>query len=107
MSFPNYGRNLPRTLLSLAVLWLVVAGLLLLQFWPAIPHSKVQWFMFVALGPPLYVLGEGLFTWLFSPAHGRAISNRAFSFARIAIALPVVLGAFALSWWLSWLLTKS
>jgi hypothetical protein len=93
-------------LFSLALLWLAVAGWLLLQFWPDIPHSKVQWFLFVALGPPLYVLGEGLFTWLFSPAHGRAISQRAFSVARIAIALPVVLGVFALSWWLSWFLSK-
>ena len=106
MSRENGDSKRHRMLVSLAVFWLFLVGFLLLQSWPDLPRSTLQWLLFVALGPPLYVLGECLFSWLFSPAHGQAISKRTFSVVRIAIALPVVLGVFALSWWLSWLLSK-
>jgi hypothetical protein len=95
------GKKFVRLLLPLAALWLFLAGLLLLSIWPEVPRSKMQWVLFIALGPPIYVLGEGLFGWLFSPAHGRAISKKAFSLARIAIALLVALGVFAIGWWLT------
>lgn len=90
----------------IAVVWLIVAGFLFVQLWPDIPQSKAQWFLFVALGPPLYVLGESLFSWVFSPAHGKAISDRTFSFRRIAVALPIILAVCVLCWWLSWLLSS-
>ena len=105
MTVPSV-RDLPRLLRVLAVVWLVVACFLLLQLWPDIPQSKGQWFLFVGLGPPLYVLGEGLFTWLLSPAHGKAISGRTFSVTRVAVALPILLAVLALCWWLSWLVSK-
>jgi hypothetical protein len=95
-----------RFLRVLAIVWLIVACFLLLQLWPDIPQSKAQWFLFVGLGPPLYVLGEGFFAWLFSPAHGKAISDRTFSVSRIAVVLPIVLIIFVLCSWLSWLVSK-
>ena len=90
----------------LALCWLVIAGLLLLQLWPDFPRSSLQWFLLVAFGPPLYVFGELFFSWLFSPKHGQTISTREFSLVRILLALPVVLALFAFSWWVSWLLTQ-
>jgi hypothetical protein len=83
---------------------LFVVALLIVQAWPDLPRTPEQWFLFIALGPPLYVLGEAFFAWLFSEAVGQSISSKQFSLARIVIALPVVLALFALSWWLSSLL---
>jgi hypothetical protein len=96
-----------RLLLLIAVVWVVVAGFLLLALLPQLPHSRLQWFLFIAFGPPLYVLGEGFFGWLFSPKHGCSISQRRFSVARILILFPVALALLALCWFLASLLTKS
>ena len=95
-----------RALLLVALAWLLVAGLLTLQFWPDLPQSKLHWVLLVAFGPPLYVLGEAFFGWLFSQRHGQSVSPHGFSLKRILIALPVVLAFTALCWWLSWLLTR-
>jgi hypothetical protein len=95
-----------RTLSAVALLWLMIGGFLLLQLWPELPHSTAQWLAFVALGPPLYLLGEGFFTWLFSRGHGEAISSSGFSVRRIAIALPAVLFVFIVCGWLSWLISR-
>ena len=88
----------------LALSWLFIAALLTVQLWPEVPHSKLQWFLLFAFGPPLYILGESFFGWLLSPKHGKAISHRQFSLARVLLALPIMLALFALSWWVSWLL---
>lgn len=96
-----------RKLLIGAVVWLCIAGLLVLGLWPDLPHSAVQWAFLVALGPPLYLLGEAFFDWQFSREQDGAISPERLSIKRIAIALPIALTAFAVSWWLSWLVTKS
>lgn len=95
-----------RRLPVLAAIWLVIAALLAIQFWTVMPPSWFRWILLLALGPPLYVLGEAFFAWLLSPAHGRTVSPKRFSVARIAIALPAVLVVFALFWWLSWLLAR-
>ena len=97
-------RSWSRWLPAFAAIWLVLVALLAIQAWPDLPRTTGQWLLFVALGPPLYVLGEAFFAWLFSPTRGHSISPKQFSVARIAIALPVVLALFALSWWLSSLL---
>src|SRR3546814_2663224 len=47
-----------RTLLVVALVWLLVAGLLTLQLWPDLPEATLQWVLFIALGPPVYLLGE-------------------------------------------------
>jgi hypothetical protein len=87
--------------------WLLVSALLVFQMLPTLPRSLLQWCLFLGFGPPLYVLGEGFFAWLFSPAHGYAIENRPFSVLRIVVALPVMLVFMALSWWLSGLLSRA
>jgi len=97
-------RSTTRWLPAVAVIWLFLVALLAVQAWPYLPQTRGQWLFFVALGPPIYVLGEAFFAWLFSPARGQSISRKQFSVARIAVALPVVLVLFALSWWLSSLL---
>ena len=96
-----------RLLVPFALVWLVAATILAFQFWPELPQSKLQWALLVIFGPPLYVIGEAFFGWLFSKAHGESVSPSNFSLKRILIALPVVLAFFAISWWLSWLLTRS
>ena len=91
--------RLPRWLLPVAIVWLLVAGVLLLQFWPDIPRTTRQWAFFFVLFPPLYVAGEAWNTWVFSPARGWAISRKKFSILRVVLALPVALVWFVLSWW--------
>ena len=78
---------------ALALLWLVIGCFLAFQLWPDLPHTKLQWFLFIVFGPPIYILGEAFFGWLFSPD-------------RVLLALPIVLSLFALSWWVSWLLAQ-
>ena len=93
--------------LPLAVLaWLFILGLLILEFGPDLPKSKSRWLLFIAVGPPLYILGSAFFDWLLSRQHGDAVSPRQFSAARVLIALPIVLLLVALCWVLSWMLTK-
>jgi hypothetical protein len=89
-----------------ALVWLFVAGVLALTLFPHLPRSISQWLILLAFGPPLYGLGETFFSWLFSPEHGHAISPRAFSIARVLIALPVVLVVMMLWWLLSLLFVK-
>ena len=87
----------------IAVVWLLIVAPLIFQFWPNIPQSKAQWILFVGFGPPLYVLAEELFGWLLSAKHGRAISSRGFSFARIVVALLsalVTIGTCGVLLWL-------
>lgn len=77
-----------------AVAWLVVAGVLALQFWPAVPNTATGWVAFIAFGPPLYVLGEAVSEWLWSTRAGRAVSEHPSSGLRILVG--VVLGAAVL-----------
>lgn len=84
-----------------AAAWLFVAAALLLYVWPDLPQSPRQWALFIAFGPPIYALLELGGNWLFSERHGRAISNRSFSVARITLALFGVIAAIAVCWWLT------
>jgi membrane protein implicated in regulation of membrane protease activity len=88
-------------LLVLALLWLGIGCFLVFQFWPDLPHTKLQWFLFIVFGPPIYIVGEAFFGRVFSPKHGQAISQREFSLVRVLLALPIALAFFALSWWLA------
>jgi len=96
-----------RLLLLLALVWLLLAAFLAIQFWPDLPRSKLQWVLLIFFGPPLYIASEAFFTWLFSKHRGQSISSRSFSLKRILVALPIVLAFIAISWWLSWLLARS
>lgn len=99
--------NIGRVILRGPAAWIFVAALLVLQFWPSLPESRSQWLLIIAFGPPFYVLGEAFFTWLFSPAHGHAVSSSRSAIARIVIALPVILAWLAFCWWLTWLFNQS
>lgn len=63
------------TILWVAVLWLVVAGILALEFWPAVPQSASGWVAFILFGPPLYALGEAVSEAIRSSRVGRYVSN--------------------------------
>lgn len=88
-----------RTLLVVALVWLLVAGLLTLQLWPGLPESTLQWVLFIALGPPVYLLGESFFAWLLSRRHGHCVSPDRFSFKRIFVELAVLLSFIAFGGW--------
>ena len=96
-----------RTVAAVAVIWLFAAAALTFQLWPNLPRSNLQWILFLAFGPPLYVGGEAFFGWLLSERHGRAISIRKFSVGRLAVALSVLLVLCLVTWWLSRFLTVS
>jgi hypothetical protein len=88
----------------IAVGWLGIAGFLVLQAWPEVPYEKTGWLILIALGPPFFVFGEALFSWLLSPKHGGAISQNRLSGLRVLLAFPLALTWFALCWWLSLLI---
>lgn len=106
MSDRNRTRNWIQASLSVAFIWAFLVGMALLQLWPDLAKTSLQWWLLIGLGPPLYLLFEGLGSWLFSPAHGRAISQRAFSGARIVVALALLLSIFGLGGWLSSLIGR-
>lgn len=77
--------------LTVAALWLVIAGSLALQFWPSVPHAAKGWVAFIAFGPPLYILGEALSEWLWSTRPARALAAHPSSGLRIFVG--VIFGA--------------
>lgn len=83
-----------RAALAIAVFWLVITGILALQFWPSVPHTAKGWVAFVAFGPPLYMLGEALSEWLWSTRPARALA--AHPSASFRILVGVVIGAVVL-----------
>ena len=80
-----------RAALAVAIFWLVVAGILALQFWPSVPHTAKGWVTFIAFGPPLYMLGEAISEWLWSTRAARALAAHPSSGLRIFVG--VVIGA--------------
>jgi hypothetical protein len=48
----------------------------------------------VAFGPPILVLGEAFFGWLFLREYGVTIPRNRRSIKRIAVAVPVVLAVY-------------
>jgi len=77
--------------LALAFLWLFIAAILAVQFWPSVPQTSKGWIAFIAIGPPLYVLGEAFSEWLWSTRPARALAAHPSSGLRILIG--VVFGA--------------
>jgi len=90
----------------LAICWLVFAGLLTLLMWPDLPRKDSQWLLLITLGPPVFVFGEAIFSWLLSPKHGMFVSRSRFSVLRILIAFPLALGWFVLCWWFARLISS-
>src|SRR5438552_10159229 len=92
-------RRLGRLVLAGAAGWLFVVGIVLLQLWPRVPQSFGGWVLFVALGPPAYLLAEAFAGWLFSERHGMVISRARFSLLRVIFGLLVSLVFLAAYWW--------
>lgn len=87
-----------RWLVPVALVWLVVCGLLLVQLWPDLPRTQAQWALLLAVGPSLYLLGEAGSAWLQAMAQQWDGAGKGFSWLRIVCALPVALAWFALCW---------
>lgn len=88
MKHKNIAKRL-RFLFGLAAVWLFVAGLLTLLLWPDLPTTDLGWFLLVVVGPPVYVVGEGFFEWLFWEKHNNEISNKQFSWVRGFLAVVI------------------
>lgn len=80
-------RKVGATVLWGAVVWLVLAALAALQFWPAVPKTARGWVLFVAFAPPLYLLGEAVSEWLWSTRIGRYISNHPSPAMRVTLGV--------------------
>jgi hypothetical protein len=95
-----------RWVIYLALTWLFIASLLTLYLWPALPRSGTEWLLFLAFGPPLYILGEGVMAWFWSSRLGLAIWNHPSSV--VPIFFGVVIGGVVVAfvWWASWSFTK-
>jgi hypothetical protein len=85
-------------LLGVSILWAVLAVLVLP--WTGIPKTTRQWILLVVAGPPLYVLGEAFFGWVFSQKHGHKISRESFSWTRILVAVAIYVAAAVAAVWL-------
>lgn len=82
---------------ALAALWLIGAVAALLFLWPSLPQSAIQWALLLALGPPLYLVGEIIFSCLLTDERGRRVSEARFSFLRIGLVLAVLAACLGLS----------
>lgn len=89
----------PRTVVSFLLLWLVVGGVVLLQFWPTMPAHWHEVALILAFGPPVYGALEWLGRWVLSDRHGQAISARRFSPLRLLVTFVVAASWFAMAWW--------
>ena len=106
MTSPTRSRFRFGALLPIAIIWLIVSVLLVVSFWPSLPSTWLQWLFFIAFGPPIYVIGEEFYGWVFSPPRSAAISNRSFSLKRILFGICVLLVFIPVAWGLIWLGSK-
>jgi hypothetical protein len=90
----------PLPLVGIAIAWLVIAGIAMLTIWPSVPQSPIGWIVFFIFAPPLYVLGEALFEYLWSTRLGRAISNHPSRLVRISTGVVFGCVLLAISVWL-------
>lgn len=79
-------------------LWLLVAAIAALTLLPRLPGSWGQWLLLIVFGPPVYVVLEGLGTWLGGRlfASPPAADARTFSFRRVGIAVLKASGLIAI-----------
>lgn len=103
-----------KTLLLIAVVWAVICGVMLLQFWPIHPQGKYQWAFFVVFGPPAYVLLDGLAELVFSKRRGYSGDSelgyggepQTVSFKRVLTGVSVAVATIAIFMGVSWLVSK-
>jgi hypothetical protein len=82
---------------------IVILAVVILQSYPNLPSTVLEWVFLLVLGPPLWFLGEWFFGKVFSPERGRRMSDKRFSVKRISFALIIVLPLFLAIYILSYL----
>ena len=99
--FPSAARNI----LWGIVVWLVFAAVLAGLFYPAVPHTRNGWLLFIAFSPPLYFLSAMLGERIWSSRLGLAVSDLS---STVRICLGVLVGSAGLIFatWVSWLFTQ-
>jgi hypothetical protein len=95
---------LRRFVVPVAITWVVVAALLIMQLWPDLPTSRHRWALLLGFGPPIVVAVEGWTSWVLAESRAWAISKKRFSLLRIILLLPVVLFYIAVAWWFATLI---
>lgn len=107
-NFPGRDKNVStmanagRILLLCAIVWLILVGIVAVTFWPFLPSTPLGWVAFVILAPPLYLLGEAVFEWLWSSRFGRAVANCPSAGMRICGGVLIGAILLAVPMWLSW-----
>ncbi len=91
--------SLRRFVVPVAITWVVVAVVLILQLWPNLPASRHQWALLLGFGPPVFVAVEWWSSWILAKSRAWPISRKRFSVLRIILLLPVVLFYIAVAWW--------
>ena len=99
-------RRILSVLPAIALLWLIIAGILVIEAWPHVPDSPHQWVLFLIFGPPVYVLVEAFGEFIFSLVPKRIEARHGFSWARIFWYLLVIFIALGTLFVLLWLLSK-
>jgi len=77
--------------------WLFFAAIAGITLLPHLPSSWLQWLLLVLLGPPVYVVLEGLGAWIFSPAPGEPQLAKPISLRRIGLVVLSLVVAAALA----------
>jgi hypothetical protein len=94
------------TIFAVALLWLFVAGIILIGTWPWMPQTMAGWVAFVVFAPPLYVLAEVAGEWFWSSRAGRSISQHPSRAMRIFLGVLALGTAAVVTTGIIWLLMQ-
>jgi hypothetical protein len=70
----------------------LIGLILIIGIFPDYPKTTVGWVMLIVIGPPVYLLAEGIGEKIFSRKVGEKISRKGFSIARIIVATILLYG---------------
>jgi len=86
--------------IGIAIAWLVIAAIVMLSVWPTVPQTGLGWVLFFIFSPPLYILSEVLFEYLWATKIGRSVSNHPSRIVRIAAGVVFGCVLLAISIWI-------
>ena len=75
-------------------IWMFIVVLLIGIAWPVVPHTLKGWFLFLTIGPVLYIAWEALMEWVWSTRLAQALKNHPSKTLRITVL--VILGCASL-----------
>lgn len=81
-----------RRVAGVLAIWAVLAAVVAVELYPALPEGAGGWTLLVVLGPLVYVAGELVAAKVLGHESGVRISSATFSWKRVLIALLVCLG---------------